>query len=45
MDFGNSNPNDIDTLNFLPGLNANVEFRDASGSDSNAQSAPEIVNL
>jgi len=55
MDFGNgndglggTNPNDIDTLNFLPGLNATVNFADAGGSgqgDTDLQSAPEIINF
>lgn len=48
MDFGNANPNDIDTLNFLPGLNATVNFADTGGTgqgDSPLESAPEIVNF
>ncbi len=55
MDFGNgndgsggTNTSDIDTLNFLPGLNATVHFADAGGTGQNntdLQSAPEIVNF
>ncbi len=55
MDFGNgndgsggTNPDDIDTLNFLPGLNATVDFADTGGygqGDTDLESAPEIINF
>lgn len=55
IDFGNgndgaggTNTNDIDTLNFAPGLNAVVNFADAGGpgqGDSDLESAPEIINF
>jgi hypothetical protein len=41
---GGTNPNDIDTLNAAIGLNTVVTFADASGSDSDLQSAPEFVS-
>ncbi|WP_299988688.1 autotransporter domain-containing protein [uncultured Ruegeria sp.] len=44
-DFGNNNPNDVDTLNFARGLNTSVNFADASGDDSDLASAPEIINF
>ncbi len=50
IDFGNGNdgmggfnPNDIDTLNALPGFNGVVTFADNQG-DSDLQSAPEFVS-
>ncbi|MEM6463248.1 MAG: autotransporter domain-containing protein [Pseudomonadota bacterium] len=48
MDFGNGNDDDIDTLNFLPGLNATVDFADAGGfgqGGTDFESAPEIINF
>ncbi len=38
------NPNDIDTLNALPGFNGVVTFADASGDDTALASAPENVS-
>ncbi len=53
IDFGNgndgaggSNPNDIDTLNVGPGVNAVLTFADTGGTgqgDSNLESAPENI--
>lgn len=51
IDFGNgndgmggTNPNDIDTLNVLPGFNGTVNFADTQGDDD-LQSAPENIQL
>ncbi len=51
IDFGNgndglggTNPNDIDTLNVAPGLNAVLTFADTSGGDSALASAPESAS-
>lgn len=51
IDFGNgndgmggTNPNDIDTLNILPGFNGIVNFADTQG-DNDLQSAPENIQL
>ncbi|GAA5315859.1 MAG: hypothetical protein AseanaTS_10640 [Candidatus Pelagadaptatus aseana] len=51
VDFGNgndgkggTNPDDVDTLNILPGFNGVVRFADSSGTDSDLQSAPEWVS-
>ncbi|MCP4125671.1 MAG: hypothetical protein GY753_01250, partial [Gammaproteobacteria bacterium] len=38
------NPDDIDTLNALPGFNGVVTFADASGGDTALASAPENVS-
>ncbi len=50
VDFGNgndnmggTNPDDIDTLNIGPGVNAEITFADNSGNDSDIESAPEII--
>ncbi|MEM7215469.1 MAG: autotransporter outer membrane beta-barrel domain-containing protein [Pseudomonadota bacterium] len=52
IDFGNGNdgmggfnPNDIDTLNIGPGVNAVINFADSSRRDSDLESAPEIINV
>ncbi|EEE35185.1 serine proteinase [Rhodobacteraceae bacterium KLH11] len=50
VDFGNNDANDVDTLNFAPGLNGVVNFADAPKepgqvADSDLASAPEIINF
>ena len=55
LDFGNgndgmggTNPNDIDTLNVLPGFNGTLTFADTGGTgqgDNDLQSAPEKILL
>ncbi len=44
IDFGNNEDTDVDTLNVAIGTNMEINFEDASGNDSDPESAPENVS-